>query len=151
SFSLEVDAVQVSGDDDNEYGLVCGYQDEDNYYELAVTGDGFVGFFANEHGNWSSISDFATSDAVNQGNARNHLRLEVNDGFFFFYVNGRLALQESDYRFTEGLIGFGCGSFSEPGLHCSFDNLRVWDENGTLVWEEDFDDNSGDWYQSPAR
>jgi hypothetical protein len=151
SFSVEVDAAQVSGDDDNEYGLVCGYQDEDNYYELAVTGDGFVGFFANENGSWSSISDFAASDAVNQGNARNHLRLEVNDGFFLFYVNGRLALQESDYRFAEGLIGFGCGSFSQPGLHCSFDNLRVWDENGTLVWEEDFDDSSGDWFQSPAR
>ncbi len=151
SFSLEVDAVQVSGDDDNEYGLVCGYRDEDNYYELAISGDGFVGFFAREDGNWSSISDFAPSDAVKQGNARNHLRLEVDEGAFSFYVNGRQVLQESDYRFGEGLIGFGCGSFSEPGLHCSFDDLRVWDEGGNLVWDEDFADNSGDWYQSPTR
>jgi hypothetical protein len=151
SFSLEVDATQVSGDDDNEYGLVCGYQDEDNYYELAISGDGFVGFFAREDGSWNSISDFAASDAINQGNARNHLRLEVDDGFFSFYVNGRLVLEQSDYRFAEGLIGFGGGSFSEPGLHCSFDNLEVWDEDGALVWEEDFDDNTGDWYQSPVR
>jgi hypothetical protein len=151
SFSLEVDAVQVSGDDDNEYGLICAYQDDDNYYELGISGDGFVGFFAKEDGNWSSISDFASSDAVHQGNALNHLRLEVDEGSFSFYVNGRLVLQESDYRFGEGLIGFGCGSFLEPGLHCSFDDLRVWDAEGTLVWEEDFDDNSGAWYQSPTR
>jgi hypothetical protein len=151
SFSLEADATQVTGDDDNEYGLVCGYQDDDNYYELAISGDGFVGFFAKEDGNWRSISDFAPSDAVHQGNTRNHLRLEVDDGAFSFYANDRLVVQESDHRFGEGLIGFGCGSFSEPELHCSFDDLRVWDQNGTLVWEDDFDDDSGHWYQTPTR
>jgi hypothetical protein len=74
----------------------------------------------------------------------------VTAGAFNFYVNGEPALQEFDTRLSQGSIGFGCGSFGEPGLHCSFDNLKIWDEDGSLVWEDDFDDNSGNWYESPA-
>ncbi|HJX36975.1 MAG TPA: hypothetical protein VJ714_00115, partial [Anaerolineae bacterium] len=147
---LEVDAAQVSGEKNNEYGLVYGYQDEDNYYELAISGDGYVGFFAKERGRWQTISAFRGNEAINQGNAVNRLRLEVTAGAFNFYVNGEPALQEFDTRLSQGSIGFGCGSFGEPGLHCSFDNLKIWDEDGSLVWEDDFDDNSGDWYESPA-
>jgi hypothetical protein len=150
-FSLEVDAQQVSGDDDNEYGLVCGYQNEDNYYELAISGDGYVGFFAKRQGRWEPISPFSWSEAINRGNAVNRLRLEVADGTFLLYVNDELTLQESDRRFREGLIGFGCGSYSAGVLHCSFDNLSVWDQGGTLVWEDSFEDNSGEWYLSPVR
>jgi hypothetical protein len=147
-FSLEVDAAQVSGSDDNEYGLVCGYEDDDNYYELAISGDGYVGFFAKEQGRWDTIVPFSGGEAINQGNSVNHLRLEVDQGFFSFYVNGQLTLQEYDRRLGEGLIGFGCGCFAEPDLHCSFDNLTVWDAEGELVWEDDFKDNSGEWFQS---
>ena len=151
NFSLEVDAAQVSGDNDNEYGLVFGYQDDDNYYELAISGDGYAGFFVKERGRWETISAFGASSTVNQGNAVNRLRLEALEGSFSFYVNGQLALQESDDRFAVGWIGFGCGSFAEPSPHCTFDNLRVWDEEVDLVWEDSFDDNSGEWYQSPVR
>jgi hypothetical protein len=151
NFSLEVDAAQVGGEDDNEYGLICGYQDDDNYHELAISGDGFVGFFAKERGRWQTISAFRPSESINPGNAVNQLRLEVDKGSFEFYVNDQLALQEFDLRFGEGLIGFGCGSFSDTGVHCAFDNLKVWDEEGILVWEDTFDDNRGDWYQSPVR
>ena len=150
-FTLEVDAQQVSGDDDNEYGLVCGYQDDDNYYELAISGDGYAGFFAKQRGRWEQISPFSSTERINQGSAVNRLRLEVAEGMFSLYVNGQLALQELDQRFGEGLIGFGCGAFTEGVLHCSFDNLSVWDRAGTLVWEDSFDDNSGEWYQSPVR
>jgi hypothetical protein len=148
SFSLEVDAAQVSGSDDNEYGLVCGYEDEESYCELAISGDGYVGFFVQEQGSWDSIVPFTRNEAIDQGNSVNRLRLEVEEGAFSFYVNGQLALQEYDQRLGEGLMGFGCGSFAEPHLHCSFDNLRVWDSEGELVWEDDFADNSGEWFQS---
>lgn len=149
-FTLEVDAAQVSGDNDNEYGLVCGYQDDDNYHELAISGDGYVGFFARERGRWETISAFESHEGINQGNAVNHLRLEVAAGVFSFYVNGQPALRESDTRLGHGLIGFGCGSFGEPGLHCLFDNLKIWGEDGRLVWEDNFDDNSANWHERPA-
>jgi len=151
NFTLEADAAQVNGDNDNEYGLVYGYQDNDNYYEVAISGDGYAGLFAKEEGSWQTIVSFILTEAINQGNTTNHLRLEVQEGGFSFYVNGQLAFQDLDDRFGEGLIGFGCGPFLEPSLHCSFDNLSVWDEEGSLIWEDDFDDNSGNWFESPVR
>jgi len=149
NFSLEVDAAQVSGDDDNEYGLAYGYQDRDNYYEIAISGDGYAGSYVKERGDWHTIVAFRPSEAINRGNAVNHLHLEVLEGTFSLYVNGQLAFQDYDNRFREGLIGFGCGSLAEPGLHCSFDNLNVWNEEGSLVWQDDFDDGSGNWFESP--
>jgi hypothetical protein len=149
-FALEVEAEQVQGDDDNEYGLVCGYQDEDNYYELAISGDGYAGFFVKERGRWESISPFRSSEAVNQGNASNLLRLEVKGSAVTFLVNGEIVVQDFDASLGEGMIGFGCGSFGEPGLHCAFDSLTVWDDEGSVVWQDDFDDNAAHWYESPA-
>jgi hypothetical protein len=148
NFTMEVDATQVSGDDDNEYGLVFAHQNDDDYYEVAVSGDGHAGFFAKEEEGWQSIVRFRPHEAITQANATNHLRLEVQEGRLSFYVNGELVFQDFDNRFSEGLIGFGCGPFKEPGLHCSFDNLSVWNEESSLVWEDEFDDNSGNWFET---
>ncbi|HEM62557.1 MAG TPA: hypothetical protein ENO24_09715 [Chloroflexi bacterium] len=149
-FALEIEAEQVSGEDDNEYGLVYGYQDDDNYYEVAISGDGYVGFFVKYRGRWETISPFRRSNAINRGASLNLLRLEVQRGLVSFYVNGQLALQDFDTRLAEGLVGVGCGSFGQPGLHCAFDNLRIWDQEGGLVWQDDFEDNRGKWFQSTA-
>jgi hypothetical protein len=126
--------------------LVCGYQDEESYYELAVSGDGHVGFFAQGQGRGDSLVPFTRHEAIDRGNSVDRLRPELDEGTFSPYVNGQVALQEYDRHPGDGVIGFGCGSFAEPHLHCSFDNLRVWDSEGELVWEDDFVDNSGEWF-----
>jgi len=69
---------------------------------------------------------------------------------FSFYVNGQLAFQDFDNGFGQALTGFGCGPFKEPGLHRSFDNLSTWNEEVRSVWEDDFDDDSGNWFESPV-
>jgi hypothetical protein len=96
------------------------------------------------HHKWKQISPFARTETIYQGPAINHLRLEVAAGTFSPYVNDEPTLQESDQRLGKGLIGFGCGSFTTGVLHCSFDNLSVWDQGGTLVWEDSFEDDWGE-------
>jgi hypothetical protein len=150
NFALELDAEQVSGDDDNEYGLIYGYQDDEDHYEVAISGDGYAGFFAKEEGRWDDIVRFRPHEAINQRNATNRLRLEVQQGRFSFFINAQLAFEDNANHFREGLIGFGCGPFGETILHCSFDNLSIWNEEGNLIWEDDFDDNTGNWFESPA-
>ncbi len=151
NFTVEVDAAQVSGDDDNEYGLVYGYQDQENYYEVGISGDGYAGFFAKAAGAWHTIVRFRPEESVNPGNALNHLRLEEDEGRLSFYINEQLAFEDFDDRFRDGFIGFGCGPFKEPGLHCSFDNLVVRDHDGSVIWQDDFDDNSGTWSETHQR
>jgi hypothetical protein len=39
NFSLKVDAAQLSGDGNSEYGVVYAYRDGDNYYEVNEEGN----------------------------------------------------------------------------------------------------------------
>lgn len=114
-----MDAAQVSGDDDNEDGVVYGHQDRDNHYDAAISGDGDARILAKDGGGRDPVVAFGPSEAIDRGNAINHLRLEVEEGTLSFHVNGQLVFQESDYRFGEGQIGLGCSPFSQPGLHCA--------------------------------
>jgi hypothetical protein len=38
---LTVDAQQISGPNNNAYGLICRYQDEQNFYLFLISGDGY--------------------------------------------------------------------------------------------------------------
>ena len=40
-FTLEVDAAQVGGPDDNSYGVLIRYVDDRNFYRLDISGDGY--------------------------------------------------------------------------------------------------------------
>ena len=47
---IEVDALQVGGPEDNLYGLVCRYRDDDNFVFLVASSDGFAGIGAYHEG-----------------------------------------------------------------------------------------------------
>jgi len=72
----------MSGDDDNEYVLASCCQNNDNHYEVAVSGDGHAGLFAREEEVWHSIVRPRPHEVIGQGSATRHLRLEAKDGAF---------------------------------------------------------------------
>ena len=37
---IDVDVTKVSGDDENEMGIICRHQDEENFYVLSIGTDG---------------------------------------------------------------------------------------------------------------
>ena len=40
---IEVDAVKFAGPDDNDFGILCRYQDKENFYMLVISSDGYYG------------------------------------------------------------------------------------------------------------
>ena len=40
---VEVDATKIGGADDNDYGVICRYQDGDNFYFFVISSDGYYG------------------------------------------------------------------------------------------------------------
>ncbi len=50
SVRIEVDALQIGGPEDNLYGLVCRYRDDDNFVFLVASSDGFAGIGAYREG-----------------------------------------------------------------------------------------------------
>ncbi len=88
--------------------------------------------------------------AIYRGSALSHLSLEFVDGTRSLSVNKRLPFEDSDHRFDQGSVGFGCRSPKEPRLRCPFHNLMSWHHEGGPLWERNFDSNSCNYLDSTA-
>jgi hypothetical protein len=123
---LTVDATQVSGPLDNEYGVLLRMKDDQDFLAFSVSGDGYVRAARYGSGTWTVLgSDWTPSDAVRQGEATNRLEIVAQGGQFEFTVNGQSVLQVEDAALVQGTIGLYAGAFSEGDVVVSFDNLDV--------------------------
>ncbi|MFQ5945129.1 MAG: hypothetical protein ACE5NC_02640 [Anaerolineae bacterium] len=125
NFDLTVDITQQSGTDNNELAVVFGYEDEQNFYEFALSGDGFVGLFQVANAELDVIEAFFPSGHIVQGIANNQVRLVVEGTNLTAYVNGERVLEKPIPGYRGGFVGLGCGAFQPPEVTCTFDNLEV--------------------------
>lgn len=87
---LRVTAQQVSGPDDNQFGVVFRYHDLNNYYAFMISGNGYYSLVKNQAGQLEEISAWGLSDVIRQGVAANEVRVVSHEDEFMFYVNGQL-------------------------------------------------------------
>jgi hypothetical protein len=128
---LQVDAQWVEGPYDNNYGLLCRYQNEKNFYAGLISSDGYYGIFKIENGEYTVLGHDAMmpSELIALQNATNRLRLECYQDFLFLYVNDNLLDVQQDTTFTSGDVGLITGSFETSGVHIAFDNFYLIDPN----------------------
>ena len=125
---VEVDATKVAGSDDNDFGILCRYQDNNNFYQFLISSDGYVGILKYVAGSMQSIAAEALVEhsAVNQGNARNHIRADCLGNTLTLYVNGQQVSVAQDASFTGGGdVGVFAGTYDTPGTDIYFDNFIV--------------------------
>lgn len=87
---LRVTAREISGPDDNQYGVVFRFHDHDNYYAFFISGDGYYSLVKRENGVLRDISTWGESSAIALGQETNAIRIVAQDDSFQFYVNGEL-------------------------------------------------------------
>ncbi|MGC9468639.1 MAG: family 16 glycoside hydrolase [Anaerolineae bacterium] len=123
---VRVDAMQVSGPHDNEYGILLRMDDDRSFYAFSVSGDGYVRAARYESGSWMVLGpDWTPSDAVNQGEATNVLEVVARGTSFEFRVNDQVLLQVEDDVLNAGSVGLYAGAFGEGDVVVAFDNLSV--------------------------
>jgi hypothetical protein len=124
---VEVDATKNGGPDDNDFGVICHYQNVDNFYYFQITSDGYALIGKVTGGEQSMISgdDYATTGAVHQGNATNHIRGECVGDSLTLIVNGEQVLTATDTDLTGGDVGLMAGTFDTAGADILFDNFVV--------------------------
>ncbi len=126
NFRLTVEATQVSGPADNEYGVLVRMQDDQHFYAFSISGDGYVRAARYNGASWIILGpDWSESDAVHQGEATNILEVEATGATFVFRVNGVQVLQIEDATYAKGDIGLYAGTFSEGDVVITFDKLEV--------------------------
>ncbi len=126
-FRLSVDATQVAGPDDNEYGVLLRMQDPQHFYRFSVSGDGYYQVAKFDGVEWLILSgdDWLHSETIHHGSATNHLQVLCQGSTMAFSVNGVELVEVQDSSYSRGDVGLYAGAFFEPDVEVHFDNLRV--------------------------
>jgi len=125
-FLFLVDAEQISGPENNGYGIQFRMQDGDNYYRFRISGDGWAKFDKNVAGVRTTLRSWEETPLVNKGNAVNQIGVSAQGSTFTFYVNGNVLYTETDTSFASGHVGLSVIKYDSQGeLHIAFDNLII--------------------------
>jgi len=127
---MTVEARQVSGPDDNAYGVLCRYQSEENFYVFLISGDGYYAIGKYQSGSnqityLTGDGQYLYSDAINQGVATNLIRASCVGNELSLAVNGLPLATVSDPTFVTGDIGLGVSAFELGTAVVQFDDLLV--------------------------
>lgn len=127
NLKLDIDATKIGGPEENEFGVICRYVDEDNFYFFTITSDGYYSVNKIVAGEYEFIGmdEFGTSEAIKAGNALNHLTAECNGNTLRFWVNGTLLHETQDDTFAVGDVGVIAGTADNAGTDILFDNMIV--------------------------
>jgi hypothetical protein len=124
---IEVDAIKLAGPNDNDLGVICRYQDRNNFYAFLVSSDGYAGILKVDEGKYKVISgtQLTASQYVRQGEALNHLQADCIGQSLAMFVNGQVVAQAQDAGFAAGEVGVIAGTNATPGVDIFFDNFVV--------------------------
>ena len=124
---IEVDAEKVGGPDDNDFGIICRYQDIDNFYFFIISSDGYygVGKVINGEQELIGTDQMYPDDAIKQGNTTNQIKADCIGSHLVLHANGTQLADVQDTAFSSGDVGLIAGTFAQPGTDILFDNFVV--------------------------
>jgi hypothetical protein len=127
---ITIQARQTNGPNNNAYGVLCRYQDENNFYIFLISGDGYYAIGKYQTGEQQITyltpnQEYVFSDLINQGVATNLLRVSCLGNELSLAVNGLPLVTVTDNSFNSGDVGLGVSTL-EPGTAVvQFDDLLV--------------------------
>lgn len=127
---ITTQARQVSGPDDNAYGVICRYQSPENFYVFLISGDGHyaIGKYQSSSSQIQYLSgegQYLFSDTINQGAATNEIRASCIGNELSLSVNGIPLETVTDPTFVIGDVGLGASPFKSGTTVIEFEGIRV--------------------------
>ena len=119
---VESKVEKFSGDGD--YGVMCRYQDDENFYMFEITQDGFYAIFRLSNENWYPLIDYTYSPML-ENVSEAVFDVSCIGETLTFAVNGVLLGEVDDNSIRSGDYGLFAGTFDTSGNTISFDNLKV--------------------------
>ncbi len=86
---VEVSATRIAGPDQNNYGVICRYRDEKNFYAAQISSSGYAGIFRMKNGQYKllGLKEMLPVPAILGGNATNRIRFECVGSTLLLIVN----------------------------------------------------------------
>ncbi len=126
--AVEVTAVVGHGPQDNEMGVICRYQDRQNFMYGSIGADGYYAIGeikADKDTILTGAGKFQQSDAIPVGGESYDIRFTCEGDRYTLYVNGEKIDSASSSAFTRGDAGLLAGTFDQGGLEVLFDDFSV--------------------------
>ncbi len=125
---IEVDATRLAGPVDNRFGLICRFQNINNFYVFIISSDGYYAIGKIKNGTASLLGQemMAFSGFIQQGGGANHVRFDCIGNTLKGSVNDQPLALTTDADFSGGDAGLITGAFDEGGVEVSFDNFVVY-------------------------
>jgi len=123
---LEVETQLVDGTDDNWHIVTVRSQDIHNYYDFAISADGYYMIKKVVNGNAINLVEPTRSSYINEGwGAVNLIHIECIGSSLSLSVNGHVLKSVTDGTFTGGDISLGAIAYVGTFTEVAFDNLVV--------------------------
>lgn len=124
---IAVEARLADGPTDNDYGIICRYKDQNNFYAFVISSDGYAGILKVINGEYHMISgkSMEYKPSLNKGKVVNYMGVDCAGSKLALYANGKQLLSADDPEFSSGEVGLIAGAYSKPGVDIRFDNFIV--------------------------
>lgn len=125
---IDVDAKKIGGPDDNDFGVICRYKDNSNFYFFTVSSDGYYGISKIIDGEEFMIGMDSlqfNDKVVNLGAASNHIQASCIGNSLTLKVNNTTLADVKDSDLTSGDVGLIAGTYDEIGTDILFDSFVV--------------------------
>jgi len=103
------------------YGLVFGYENDDNFYLFSITTDGSYSLHKREEGEFLSLLAQQSSSSIKRGSATNELSVVAYNGNIWLYINREAVNSLVADSSLRGKFGF----LASPGLRVRFDDFKL--------------------------
>ena len=107
---IDVDIRHVQGTADNWMGVLCRLTDEETYYLLAISADGYYLLLRATDGETRALAGPEYSEHIRLGRAENRLRARCDGPTLTLWVNDERLIT---YRDPTPLVGEGVGLFAD--------------------------------------
>ncbi len=108
---------------DNDMGLVCRYQDTDNFYTMSFGNENYVTIYKKTAGNWSALYDASLEIDLTSGQF--NVAISCIGTELSLYIDGQLMARVNDSDLTTGDVGVFSGTYDGVPVTVEFDNFQV--------------------------
>lgn len=124
---IEVTATSVNDPEDNVFGVLCRYQDPENFYFFLISSDGFSGIGVSHQGKRELLTgeSMLPSDVILKGIASNLIQVQCIRDKLSISVNGTTINEVVSNKLKSGDVGLIAGTYEYASTEILFDNFTV--------------------------
>ena len=127
NFYLEASIKTGTCSGNDLYGLIFRAPDTSSGYFLSLTCDGRVGLRAFDGSEFTNVSEFIQSPAIQAGsNQLNKLGVLANGDTLSLYINSLKVMEVTDSTFSSGTFGVFISAVNTPGFQIALEDISYW-------------------------